>query len=45
MNNEKTEPKDKPTAPKRDVKPKAPDKQGAPDDNDPNAQYEDKDES
>jgi hypothetical protein len=37
--------KDEKTSPPRELKPKHPNTEGAPDDKDPNAQYEDKDES
>jgi hypothetical protein len=43
MNNEKKDDKKKQPAPP--LKPQHPHTEGAPDDNDPNAQYEDKDES
>ena len=43
MKNKKEEPKKK--APPQPLKPKHPHTEGAPDDNDPNAQYENKDES
>ncbi len=43
MNNEKKD--DKKKQPNPPLKPKHPNTEGAPDDNDPNAQYEDKDES
>jgi hypothetical protein len=43
MQNKKEDEKKK--APAKELKPKNPNTEGTPDDNDPNAQYEDKDES
>ena len=45
MDNKKPKPKKEGNASHPPLKPKHPDTKGAPDDNDPNAQYEDKDES
>jgi len=45
MNTKKQNPKDKKSDNPRPLKPKHPHTEGAPDDHDPKAQYEDKDES
>jgi hypothetical protein len=45
MNTNKTDPKKAKETPQRPLKPKQPNTEGAPDDHDPKAQYEDKDES
>ncbi len=45
MNRDKKQNEKKAKAPHPPLKPKHPDTKGAPDDNDPQAQYEDKDES
>jgi hypothetical protein len=45
MKNDKAKPADKKTSAPKPLKPKNPNTEGAPDDNDPKAQYEDKDES
>jgi hypothetical protein len=45
MEPDEKRPTDKKSPPHPPLKPKHPDTRGAPDDHDPNAQYEDKDES